>query len=105
MILVKNRLGKFYEQIFREIFTNVWEIFTNVWEIATNVWETPCPGKIVSVVYFDIVERLWKINNWPRLQSVSNCPQVSRILWTKNAHADTLLSVVECGQSLSISIN
>ena len=42
MILVKNRLGKFYEQIF-------WEIFTNVWEIATNVWETPCPGKIVSV--------------------------------------------------------
>ena len=67
MILVKNRLGKFYEQIswenftnVREIFTNVWEIstnvwqiFTNVWEIATNVWETPCPGKIVSVMYFD----------------------------------------------------
>ena len=72
MILVKNRLGKFYEQISWEIFTNVWEIFinvreiftnvweistnvwqifTNVWEIATNVWETPCPGKIVSVVY------------------------------------------------------
>ena len=71
MILVKNRLGKFYEQISWEIFTNVWEIFTNVreiftnvweistnvwqiftnvWEIATNVWETPCPGKIVSVL-------------------------------------------------------
>ena len=33
MILVKNRLGKFYEQI-------SWEIFTNVWEIATKVWET-----------------------------------------------------------------
>ena len=39
MILVKNRLGKFYEQISWEIFTNVWEIFTNVWEIFTNVWE------------------------------------------------------------------
>ena len=39
MILVKNRLGKFYEQIPWEIFTNVWEIFTNVREIFTNVWQ------------------------------------------------------------------
>ena len=39
MILVKNRLGKFYEQISWENFTNVWEIFTNVWEIFTNVRE------------------------------------------------------------------
>ena len=70
MILVKNRLGKFYEQSTWQIVTNVWEsftnvwqiativwqiativwqIFTNVWEITTNVWETQCSGKIVSV--------------------------------------------------------
>ena len=39
MIFVKNRLGKFYEQITWQIFTNVWQIFTNVWQIFTNVWE------------------------------------------------------------------
>ena len=85
MILVKNRLGKFYEQISWEIFTNVWEISTNVWEIFTNVWEKFTNVWEIATNVWEIATHVWEIatNAWEIATNVWETPCPGKIVSVK----------------------
>ena len=95
MILVKNRLGKFYEQISWEIFTNVWEIFTNVWEIFTNVWEKFTNVWEIATNVWEIATNVWEIatNVWEIATNVWETPCPGKIVsvhWSQESNFLTL---------------